>query len=97
MYEISENALKQNGKVSSPKSENKSSDIELEDNGKTNKENNLVENFDKLKYKLSGKPKSYIMNEINAININNNPINDNSAENDAHLEKSYIQHKDNIR
>ena len=87
MYEISENALKQNGKVSSPKSENKSSDIELEDNGKTNKENNLVENFDKLKYKLSGKPKSYIMNEINTININNNSINDNSAENDAHLEK----------
>ena len=95
IYENSENIMKQNGKVSSSLSENKNSDIEMEDNGKTNKENNTKENVDKLKHKLSGTPKSFILNEMNSININNSTtaIASNSEENDSYLGKVILNAK----
>ena len=49
-------------------------------------ENNIQENVDNLKYKLSGSPKSFISNE-NQNMINNNIIINNSIENIALIEK----------
>ena len=86
IYENSENVLKQNGKVLSIKSESKSSGFELEDNGNPNRENNINENVDRLKLKLSGTTKNFILNERNTNNINNITIT-NSQENNIHLEK----------
>ena len=86
IYENSENSLKQNGKVLSIKSESKSSGIDLEDNGNPNHANNLNENVDKLKLKLSGTAKNFISNEGNINNMNNITITY-SQENNIDLEK----------
>ena len=83
---ISHNGDKQNGKILSIKSENKSSDIEFEDNGKVHLDNNINENVDKLKHKLSGTAKSFILNEINTDN-NNITIATNTDDNNLLLEK----------
>ena len=102
IFEKSENNEKQNGFVPSTKSEHKSSDIDLErktlntnasytmnalsDVKEKEIENNIQENVDKLKYKLSGSPKSFISIENQNI-INNNIIINNSIENIALIEK----------
>ena len=79
----SQNVEKQNGKVPNSISETKSSDLGFEDNGKSKKQNNINENVDKLKHKLSGTPKSFIFEETsinnNNIIINNVEDNDNNT------------------
>ena len=108
IFEKSENNEKQNGLVPSTKSEHKSSDIDLErktlitntsytmnalsDIKEKEIQNNIQENVDKLKYKLSGSPKSFILNENQNI-MNNNIIINNSIENIALVEKITINSK----
>ena len=103
IFEKSENNEKQNGFVPSTKSEHKSSDFDLErktlntnasytlnelsDIKEKEVENNIQENVDNLKYKLSGSPKSFISNENQNIINNNNIIINNSIENIALIEK----------
>ena len=95
-YEKSGIYEKQNGLVPSNKSDNKSTDLKLEDHGKhykNNNTNNIInsqidnkdkenkerDNYNKLKYKLSGSAKSFILddnsNNININNVNNKNIN----------------------